>query len=388
MLSCQRDQFSLPEGVHYLNGAYMSPLPTGVEAAGREGMARKRLPTAIRPEDFFSESDAARRRFAKLVNAPDASRVAIMPAVSYGIATVAQNLPMETGETILVVEEQFPSNVYAWQRRAQETDARVHAVEAPSSWEGRSKRWNQRILEAIDAETAVVTLPHVHWADGTRFDLEAIGERAREVGAALVVDGTQSVGALPFDVGTIQPDALVCATYKWLLGPYGLAFAYLGPRFDDGVPLEETWIGRRGSEDFQGLTEYTSAYQSGVARYDMGERSNPILLPMAIAGLDLLLEWTPEAIQAYCRGLVEDMLKEARALGYTVEDRSGRGAHLFGLRLPQGVSQEALGELLDAHDVVVSLRGDAVRVSPHVYNETSDVEALLHALRTAAPSTP
>jgi selenocysteine lyase/cysteine desulfurase len=388
MLSCQRDRFSLPAGVHYLNGAYMSPLPARVEAAGQEGMARKRLPTTIRPEDFFAESDAARKRFAELVHAPDASRVAIMPAVSYGIATVAQNLPMETGETILMVEEQFPSNVYAWQRRAQETGAQVHAVEAPSTWEGRSTRWNQRILEAIDAETAVVTLPHVHWADGTRFDLEAIGERAREVGAALVVDGTQSVGALPFDVGTIQPDALVCATYKWLLGPYGLAFAYLGPRFDDGVPLEETWIGRRGSEDFQGLTEYTSAYQSGVARYDMGERSNPILLPMAIAGLDLLLEWTPEAIQAYCRGLVEDMLKEARALGYTVEDRLGRGAHLFGLRLPEGVSQEALGELLDAHDVVVSLRGDAVRVSPHVYNEMSDVEALLHALRTAAPSTP
>ena len=114
----------------------------------------------------------------------------------------------------------------------------------------------------------------MHWTDGTRFDLAAIGARAREVGAALVVDGTQSVGALPFDVQQLRPDALVCATYKWLMGPYSLGFAYLGPRFDDGEPLEETWIGRRGSENFKELVDYQDDYQPGALRYDVGERSN------------------------------------------------------------------------------------------------------------------
>jgi len=123
----------------------------------------------------------------------------------------------------------------------------------------------------------------VHWTDGTRFDLVAIGRAARRVGAAFVVDGTQSVGALPFDVREIQPDALVCAGYKWLLGPYAMGAAYFGPRYDAGDPIEENWITRRGSDDFQRLVAYQDEYAPGAIRYDVGERSNFILLPMFIA---------------------------------------------------------------------------------------------------------
>ncbi len=125
---------------------------------------------------------------------------------------------------------------------------------------GHGEGWNSRIIEAIDADTALVALPHVHWTDGTQFDLVEIGRRAREVGAALVVDGTQSVGALPFDVQIVQPDALICSAYKWLLGPYSIALGYFGSRFDNGVPLEETWLGRLGSEDFTKLINYQSQY--------------------------------------------------------------------------------------------------------------------------------
>ena len=129
----------------------------------------------------------------------------------------------------------------------------------------------------------MVALPHVHWTDGVRLDLEAIGRRAREVGAALVVDGTQSVGAMPFNVTSIQPDAVICAAYKWLTGPYSIGLAYYGQRYDDGVPSEETWIGRLGSEDFRRLVDYEDAYRPGAARYDVGECSNFVLIPMLIA---------------------------------------------------------------------------------------------------------
>lgn len=378
-LSCQRGAFSLPDGAHYLNCAYMSPLSRAVEDAGVEGMKRKRMPTRIRPDDFFTESDLVRRRFAQLIGASDPQRIAIMPAVSYGIATVAQNLTLRASQTIVLVEEQFPSNVYAWHRLADASGAAIRVVPAPDHVP-RGAQWNERILEAIDESTGLVAIAPVHWADGTRFDLAAIGERARAVGAAFVVDGTQSVGALPFDIDTVRPDALVCATYKWLLGPYGMALAYFGPRFDDGVPLEETWLGRRDSDDFSGLTEYESAYQSGMARYDMGQRSNPVLLPMTATALKLVLAWRPERIQAYCARLTKRLIATTSSMGLRVEDAAWRGAHLFGLRLPAGGSTHALQSLLAERGVSVSVRGSAVRVAPNVYNTSGDIAALLDVL--------
>ena len=140
------------------------------------------------------------------------------------------------------------------------------------------------------------------------------------MGAALVVDGTQSLGAMPFDVARIQPDALIAATYKWLMGPYSMGFACLGPRFDGGEPLEETWIGRAGSENFKELVHYRDDYQPGAPRYDVGERTNFALMPMAIAALEQVLDWQPERIQDYCRVLTAPLVERVRTLGYAVED--------------------------------------------------------------------
>lgn len=380
MLPCLKSRFSLPDDEHYLNCAYMSPISVAVEAAGITGVARKRVPSRLSTSDFFTESDRARGLFARLINAPDPSRVAIIPAASYGLAIAARNLPAAAGQNIVVTHEQFPANVHAWRRLSQTRGVEVRTVHPPETAEGRGRAWNDRVLEAIDARTAVVALGHVHWTDGTKFDLEAIGRRAREVGAALVVDGTQSVGALPFDVQAIQPDALICATYKWLMGPYSMGFAYLGSRFDGGEPLEETWIGRAGSENFKELVHYRDDYQPGAVRYDVGERTNFALMPMAIAGLEQVLDWQPARIQEYDAALTAPLFDRVRALGYGVEDAAYRGAHLFGLRAPAGTDITAVNERLRARRVHVSLRGSAIRVSPHVYNDARDIEALADAL--------
>ena len=380
MLTCQKSRFSLPDDEHYLNCAYMSPLSAAVEAAGVAGVGRKRVPSRLSQADFFVESDRARALFARLINAPDPSRIAIIPSASYGLAIAARNLPVADGQNIVVTHEQFPANVHAWRKMATGRAVELRTVLPPEGAEGRGKGWNARLLDAIDARTAIVALGHVHWTDGTKFDLEAVGARAREVGAALVVDGTQSVGALPFDVAAIQPDALVCATYKWLMGPYSLGFAYLGPRFDDGEPLEETWIGRAGSENFKDLVNYRDDYQPGAVRYDVGERSNFALMPMAVAALEQVLEWQPARIQEYCAALTSELVSRAGALGFQVEHPAYRGAHLFGLRAPAGTDSGVVGERLRARKVHVSLRGSAIRVAPHVYNDRRDVEALLDAL--------
>ena len=382
-LGCQRHLFTIPEGVHYLNCAYMGPLPEAAQQQGVEGIRRRAVPTGITAPDFFRDSDELRSLFARAIGEQDPRRVALMPSVSYGIATAARNVALGAGQNIVVAAEQFPSNVYAWRRLARERSARVRTVAAPLQAPPRAPAWNEALLEAIDPETAIVALPQVHWTDGTRFDLERIGRRAREVGAAFIIDGTQSIGAMGFALGDVQPDAVICAAYKWLLGPYSMAFGWFGPRFDQGTPLEETWIARAGSENFQGLVDYRDDYQPGAARFDVGERSNFVLVPMALSSLALVLEWGPERIQRYCDELFGEVVAEAAELGYAVEPREGRGAHIFGLRVPAGMDLRGLDGALKARGVFASLRGSALRVSPNVYNDERDARALIEALRAA-----
>ena len=378
-LACQRSHFELPDTAHYLNCAYMSPLATRVIEAGIRAIRLKAVPTSIGPTDFFEGADRARASFARLIGAGAPERVAIIPATSYAVATCARNLDLRAGQNVVTIAEQFPGTVYTWRSMAQKTGAEVRTVEAPEG-EERGRRWNERILEAIDADTAIVSIGSVHWTDGTAFDLEAIGERAREVGAAYLVDGTQSIGALPFDVQKIQPDAVIVAGYKWLMGPYSIGCAYYGPRFDGGEPLEETWIARRGSEDFAGLVDYQDEYQPGAIRYDVGERSNFQLMPMLNEALEMVLEWTPEAIQEYVTALTAPLFAQALGMGYTIEDEPYRSGHLFGLRVPDHISIDAIKGRCAERGVSVSQRGTSIRVSPHVYNTPADIDALLDAI--------
>lgn len=383
MLECRKDLFQLPDGLHYLNCAYMSPLASPVEAAGIEAIRGKRVPSDIAPADFFEPADDLRAAFARLIGGDDPNRVAIVPSVSYGIGTAAWNLDIAAGQNVVILEEQFPSNVYPWRAVERTRGAELRTVAAPPPAAGRAEAWNARVLEAIDAATAVVALPQYHWTDGTWFDLAAIGRRAREVGAALIVDGTQSVGAAPCDVADIRPDALVCAGYKWLLGPYSLGLAWFGDRFDGGVAIEDAWCNRLGSDDFRRIAEYTDELRPGALRYDVGERSNFTLLPMLQAGLDLVMELGTENIQQYCAEITEGLFAPLADRGVWSEAPDWRGAHLFGLRLPSGVRLETLQAALARDHVSVSLRGSAVRVAPHVYNDAEDIEVLRRAVLEA-----
>jgi selenocysteine lyase/cysteine desulfurase len=155
---------------------------------------------------------------------------------------------------------------------------------------------------------------------------------------------------------------------------------WFGPRFDDGVPLEETWMGREDSHDFQHLVDYRDAYQAGARRYDVGEVANFALLPGLLASLGLVLEWGPERIQAYTGELVTELLDLAREQGFTVEEPAYRASHIFGIRMRPDVELDAIKAALDRAGVVASLRGSALRVSPHVYNDAGDVAALMEVL--------
>jgi selenocysteine lyase/cysteine desulfurase len=206
------------------------------------------------------------------------------------------------------------------------------------------------------------------------------------VGAAFVVDGAQSVGVDPIDVAHLRPDALVCPAYKWLTGPYSIGVAYFGSRFDAGRPLEETWAARVGSDDFAALVSPSDAYRPGAARYDVGEAPSFVLVPMLVAALEQLLEWGVTRVRPYVVELARATLSDARLerLGIGVDPE--RASHIFGLRLPAAVDPKRVQARLAERRVHVSVRGRVIRVSPHVYNDREDVDALLDGLaETIAP---
>ncbi|MGH6944761.1 MAG: aminotransferase class V-fold PLP-dependent enzyme [Geminicoccaceae bacterium] len=376
LIPCQRHLFDLPDDVAYLNCAYMSPLLKRAVEAGASGLARKGHPWTVSAADFFTESERARGLFALLLGAA-ADDVAIVPSASYGLALAAANLCCRVGDRILVLEDQFPSNVYTWRALAERTGAEVLTVMRP-----RDGDWTGAVLAALDQRVAIAALPHCHWTDGSLADLAHIGARCRETGSALVVDVTQSLGAWPLDLAAARPDYLVCAGYKWLLGPYSLGYLYVAPRHQDGRPLEHNWIAREASEDFSRLIDYRDRYQPGARRFDVGERSNFALLPASIAALEQLLAWRVEAIGRTLAAMTAAIAERAAGLGLGSMSPPLRAGHFLGLRFPERVPPD-LPARLAKEQVHVSLRGDSLRITPHLYNHQDDVDRLFAVLSAA-----
>ena len=376
MLPCQRHLFDIPADVAYLNCAYMSPLMKPALEAGTTGLARKAHPWEITPDKFFTGSDEFRVTAAQFIDC-SADCIAIVPSASYGIATAARNLPVKKGQSILVLAEQFPSNYYPWQRLTEETGASLKVVAWPEN-----NDWTAAVLKSLTADVTVAALPHVQWTSGGRLDLVRIGQACRKLGAALVLDLTQSLGALPFSVRDVQPDFAVAGSYKWLLGPYSVGLLYVAPKWQGGIPLEENWIQRANARDFSSIL-YTGNYDVGARRFDMGERSNFALLPAAVRAMKQLLEWEVAQISETVGALNRQLANAAADMGFSAPSEPLRAPHYLALRRKAAIPKE-LPEMLAREKVFVSLRGSSIRVTPHVYNTGEDGERFIACLRRIA----
>jgi selenocysteine lyase/cysteine desulfurase len=234
---------------------------------------------------------------------------------------------------------------------------------------------------------AVAALPQVQWTSGGRLDLVRIGEVCRKLGAALVLDLTQSLGALPFSVrglqNGVQPDFAVAAGYKWLLGPYSVGLLYVAPKWHGGKPLEENWIQRAGASNFASLILYTDDYDQGARRFDMGERSNFALLPAAVRAMRQLLEWDIAQVSETAGALASHLATAAADFGFTAPAEPLRAPHYLALRRKEAFPKE-LPEMLAREKVYVSVRGSSIRVTPNVYNTMEDCDRLIDCLRRIA----
>jgi selenocysteine lyase/cysteine desulfurase len=377
MLPCQRHLFDIPDDVAYLNCAYMSPLMKPALEAGTVALARKMHPWEITADKFFTGSDEFRATAAELLDC-SGECVAIVPSASYGLSAATRNVPLEKGQSILVLAEQFPSNYYPWQRLAEEKSASLKVVPWPEDHD-----WTAAVLNSLTEDVAVAALPQVQWTSGGRLDLVRIGEACRKVGVALVLDLTQSLGALPFSVRDVQPDFAVAASYKWLLGPYSVGFLYVAPKWQGGVPLEENWIQRANARDFSSLILYTENYDEGARRFDMGERSNFALLPAAMRAMKQILEWKVAQISETAGALNRQLAAAAAELGFSSPPDDLRAPHYLCLRRKTGIPRE-LPEMLARERVFVSVRGSSIRVTPNVYNSAADAERLISCLKQTA----
>jgi selenocysteine lyase/cysteine desulfurase len=364
-----RALFDVPPAVAYFNTANLSPHLHAVREAGEAALRRRGRPWEIAADDWFTDVERLRELFGGLVGA-DAEGVALVPATSYGFAVAARALRVGPADRVLVLAEEYPSGIYTWRA----TGAEIVTVE-------RGERsWTEAVLAVLDERITVVSVPNVHWTDGALVDLAAVAERSHRVGARLVVDGSQSVGAMPLDVAALRPDFVVAVGYKWLLGPFGVGYLHVAEEHRDGEPVEQNWINRAGSQDFARLVDYRDDYPPGARRFDVGQRTKFELVPMAIAALEQLTAWGVATVAERLAAVTAAIAERTDELGLAAAP--ARGPHLLGLAVPDDVRDTVLPALAEA-GCYAALRGRALRVSPHLHVTDADLDRLVRALRNA-----
>lgn len=370
------DRFAPAEGIAYLDAASQGPLPLAASRAGREALALKERPWRITSAVYVSAVAEVRALAARLLGARE-DETAIVTGAGQVVNVVARGLDLGEGDEVLLPRHEFPANDFPWRWLARRGVAiRVVEPDQPSGAVSAA-----RLAEAIGPRTKVVAFAHVSYLHGGRLDPGPVVEAARRVGALTVVDGSQAAGALPFDFGASGADVYAASGYKFLLGPYGTGVGLFSARALDRIAVGDVnWWSVRGADDFSRLPTEVEL-EPGAHRYDAHETASfNNLLPLA-ESLRLVLEATPAFAQARARELGNRILAGLPA-GFSpaspIEEE--RRSHLLCLRAASaGATREAF-DRLRARGVVVSLRGDRLRVSPHLGSSEEDVDRLLEVL--------
>jgi selenocysteine lyase/cysteine desulfurase len=375
LLSSQRHLFDIPDDIAYFNCATSSPQLNESQRRLHAGVRSKSHPWERTTQSFFDDAETIRGLSAEIFGG-DADDYAVVPAASYGLSTAARAVEphLKAGDRILVIADEFPSIVLSWRRTAQETGAILVTVPTPEDG-----NWTQAILGFIDTSVKVVAISSCHWMNGAYIDLPSVGKACRAAGSILVVDATQSLGAMPFSFAEIQPDFLVAAGYKWLLSPYGFGLLYVSERWRDARPLEETWLARLNAEDFTTLAQYSDTYMPGARRFDVGEKCTATILPGAVAALEQIKMWGVENIAASLAAINARIAVHLEQLGCRLPEITQRCPHMFGAKLPETCTGDLVAEL-KARNIYISQRGNSLRFAPHLHVSEHDVERLLKGL--------
>ena len=377
MLPSQRALFEMPRDICFLNSASWSPLPLKTLEAGRAAVGRKGRPWTLDADFANGQHERARNAAARLIQA-DPADVALIPSISYGVATAAKLLTIERGARVIVLESDHSSPVLEWQTRATAQGFVVETVRRPDDGD-----WTAAVLAAIERPRAppvsLASSSSVHWSDGGLIDVEKVGAALRRRGARFQIDATHGAGVLAMDVKRLDPDFVIFPTYKWLLGPYGRAFMYVAPRHQDGIPLEQTAAARRNVRAENDVYFTDLNYVGDARRFDMGERDHFISLEMASIGMEMMADWGAEAVAQRLQMLTDRIADGVRQVSVGVPERRVRAPHILSLSFADRILP-ALVEALASENIYVAARLGRMRISPHVFNDEADVDRFVAAL--------
>jgi selenocysteine lyase/cysteine desulfurase len=365
-----RDRFPIFQRKVYVNSCSQGALSDSVRSAYMSYLSDWDQRGA--PWDYWVElMEAARTEFAGLIGA-DADEVAVTTSVSAGVSALASAFRFDEGrDTIVVSDFEFPTIGQIW--HAQEArGARV--VHVPAAPDGTIPI--ERFERVVDDSTALVAVTAVCFRNGSRLDVDAVTRLAHARGARVLVDAYQAAGAIPLDVHAMDVDFLAAGVLKYLLGSAGLAFLYCKrEHVEKLVPTATGWF---ADADIFKMDIHDYSPSPTARRFEAGTPPVPNIYA-GIAGIRLMREIGVAETAEHVRGLNDLLLEGLDDLGakvVTPRDPDLRGPLVTVASSDVG----ALVEALAADDVVLSSRDDNLRISPHCYNSTEDIRALLDSL--------
>lgn len=366
-LSAYRAEFPITERCTFLSHAAVSPLNRRAAEATQAHMQQAQTEPFPR---LFAEVmklyGELLERLARLINAQSASEIAVMSNTATAINTVAASLPLRPGDNVLILDGDYPANVYPWMNLAYRgvltkvVPQREGGLDLPT------------LEQRIDSRTRAVALSTVMFANGFRNDIAALGRLCRERNIYFIVDGIQSLGAFPLDVQECHIDFLAAGSQKWLLSAPGSGFLYCRQeQIDELVP--GAYVGASSVVDYHNFLDYNLTFPHDANRFNVG---TPNFLGMTAlhATLGLLFEVGIDRIQQQVLDLVGTLIDDLQARGYMLA-ASTAPEHRSGIVVAQvpGADPDELCKRLEEEGVIVTARGGGVRVSPHFYNTRDEV---------------
>jgi len=354
----------------YLNNASIGPLPTRSVQAAQQYLEHQHATANAHYSQWEETARRATQRFARLVNArPD--EVGLTSNTTKGLLTLANGLEWKPGDNVILPEFEFPANVYPWKN----LEARGVEVRLVPERNGRFGLSDFERL--VDDRTRVLSVSFIEYSTGFRQDLESLGRLCHEKDVIFCVDAIQGVGVVPIDVERMRIDFLALDGHKWLLGPYGIGFLYCRAGLMDRLQGFRGWMSVKMPSSYtdydQGLAESARRFEEGSLNY-LGlyalERSVELIA-------DLRVETIHRKVMALTRHLADGLVEKGYRLVSPFAEGERSGIVSFdSLRFG---SQDLIQRLREAN-VIGSVRRDFVRLSPHFYNASSDMDEVLRLL--------
>lgn len=364
----------------YLDTASNAPRLLAVDAALQAAWAAGAAPWRLGWDEWDASIEHVRTLASRLFHvdaAADADGVALVPSVAHAMSMVAANWPLRGGQTVGIVDGEFPSALLPWQARCAATGARLQAVARDDATVGFLA-----LLERDDL--AVLVLSESHWRDGRRLDLDRIAMAARDAGVPVVLDLSQSLGVLPCDVARWRPAFAMSVGYKWWLATKGLCALWVAPEWRERAqPLEQHWQGRAPQRPWWFDVAAPPPHRTGARRFDGGEVAEPLRLAITGAALEQILEWTPAAIAARLDALLARLRARLDAAGLEGWHVAPSSPHLLGLA-PPAPHLDAVRAAFERERIVCIERDGVFRIAPHVHVDEAGIDRVADALIGAA----